>query len=89
MLKVTIELIPGGHKEFAKVIGRGYIGNVSNLADLSNYVCKFEENPWQGRVYGPYVGNLTSWPRNEKGAWETVHAALSELLANANPNARR
>ena len=42
MLKVTIELIPGGRKELAKVIGQGYIANVSNLADLSDYVCKFE-----------------------------------------------
>lgn len=88
-MKVTIELIPGGRKELGRVIGRGSIGNISNLADLSDYTCKFEENPWQGRAYGPYAGRLTSWPRNERGAWETVHAALSELLANTKPNARK
>ncbi len=81
MLQVTIELIPDGRKEMATVIGRGYIANVSNLADLSDYACKFEENPWQGRVYGPYLGTLVNWPRNERGAWEIVHEALSQLLS--------
>lgn len=85
MLRVTIELMPGGRKEFAKVIGRGYIANVTDLADLSDYSCKFEENPWQGRIYGPYLGTLTNWPRNERGAWEIVHAALSQGLQSPNP----
>ena len=87
MLKITIELVPGGRKELAEVIGRGYIANVSNLADLSNYACRFEENPWQGRIYGPYLGTLSDWPRNDKGAWEIVHAALGKLLSGGNSDA--
>jgi hypothetical protein len=80
MLRITIELVPGGHQELAEPIARGNISNVSGLADMSSYVFKFEERPWQGRTYGPYVGTLSKWPRNERGAWEIVHAALTEAL---------
>ena len=81
MLRITIELVPGGREDGARVIGRGSIGNVSDLNELSDYVVKFEENAWRGHVHGPYFGTLAQWPRNEHGAWEIVHAALSAVLA--------
>ena len=80
MLRITIELVPYGREEFAKVIGRGSIGNISDLTDLSDYMCTFEEDLWKGRVHGPYSGILTGWPRNTHGAWEIVHAALTAVL---------
>jgi hypothetical protein len=81
MLRVTIELLPGGDEDRAKVIAHGSIGNVSDdLTSLCDYVCKFEENPWQGRVRGPYSATLAGWPRTERGAWDIVHAALGEAL---------
>ncbi len=80
MLRITIELVPYGRQEFAKVIGRGSIGNISDLTDLSDYTCTFDEDSWKGRVRGPYSGVLTGWPRNQRGAWEIVHAALTEAL---------
>jgi hypothetical protein len=80
VLRITIELVPGGVEQLAKVIGRGTIGNLSALADLSNYKCSFEENSWNNRLRGPYTGMLVKWPRNDHGAWEIVHAALSSAL---------
>jgi hypothetical protein len=80
MLRITIELVPYGREELAKVIGRGSIGNISDLVDLSDYRCTFEENPWKGHVHGPYSGILTSWPRNNHGVWEIVHAALAAVI---------
>ena len=80
MLRISIELVPYGRGEFAKLIGRGSIGNISGLRDLSNYRCTFEEDSWKGRVHGPYSGVLTAWPRDEHGAWEIVHAALTAVL---------
>lgn len=80
MLRITIELVPGGRESGAQVIGRGYIANTSNLRDLSNYVLKFEEDTWRGRVRGPYAGTLANWPRNDKGAWEIVCAALNMVM---------
>jgi hypothetical protein len=76
MLRITIELVPGGLESGARVIGQGWIANTSNLSDLSNYASKFEERSWQGRTRGPYVGTLTKWPRKQRGAWEIVSAAL-------------
>lgn len=87
MLRVTIELVPGGNEKFAKPIARGNISNVSGLADLSNYVFKFEEDPWQSRAYGPYTGALSKWPRNERGAWQILHAALAKALKPKRPPA--
>jgi hypothetical protein len=80
MLRITIELVPYGQERFAKVVGRGSIGNISDLTDLSDYRCTFEENAWKGRVHGPYSGVLTGWPRCKHGAWEIVHAALAAVL---------
>jgi hypothetical protein len=80
MLRITIELVPGGRESSAQVIGRGWIANVSNLRDISNYALKFEEDSWQGRVRGPYTGTLTNWQRYDRGAWEIVGAALSMVL---------
>jgi hypothetical protein len=80
MLRITIELVPGGRESDVRVIGRGWIANTSRLTELSNYDLKFEEHSWQGRVRGPYAGTLTNWPRNERGAWEIVSAALNRVI---------
>jgi hypothetical protein len=88
MLRITIELVPYGRKEFAKVIGRGSIGNISDLSALSDYKCPFEEDSWKGRVHGPYSGVLTGWPRNKHGAWEIVHAALKAVLRSSSVGPR-
>ena len=80
MLRITIELVPGGYESGARIIGRGYIGNASNLSDLSDYVVKFEEHEWGGVTRGPYSGTFGQWPRNERGAWETVRAALNAAI---------
>jgi hypothetical protein len=37
MLKVTIELVPGGFAPMRRTIGSMRISNMSNLADLSDY----------------------------------------------------
>jgi hypothetical protein len=80
MLRITIELVPGGEESGAHVIGRGHIANISNLRDLSDYAVKFEEHSWQGSVRGPYVGTLAKWPRNDRSAWEIVCAALNMVI---------
>jgi hypothetical protein len=93
VLRITIELVPGGRASGAHVIGRGHIANVSNLRDLSDYVMKFEEHSWQGVVRGPYTGTLTKWPRNDRGAWEILCAALNIVIptvaASKRPKSRK
>jgi hypothetical protein len=80
MLRITIELVPGGDENRAAVIARGSISNVTCVGDLCDYVCSFEEHRWKGRSRGPYRAELTAWPRNERGAWEIVLAALSAAV---------
>jgi hypothetical protein len=89
MLRITIQFVPGGCETGAAVIGRGTIANVSGLADISDYACDFEENPWQGRARGPHLGRLESWPRNERGLWQIVHAALAVALGMTPKQSRR
>jgi hypothetical protein len=59
MLRITIELVPGGRESDAQVIGRGWIANTSNLRDLSNYALKFEEHSWQGRYRADSSGEVS------------------------------
>jgi hypothetical protein len=93
MLRITIELVPGGRERDAEVIGRGSIANVSDLSALSDYAVKFEEHAWRGQMRGPYAGTLSQWPRNERGAWEIVCAALQAAIppvaASKKPRVRK
>jgi hypothetical protein len=88
MLRITIELLPGGQENLAVVIGRGSIANVGGDGELYEYVCSFEEGAWKGQVRGPYRATLTAWPRTQRGAWEIVHAALNEAFANVKKQSR-
>jgi hypothetical protein len=50
MLKVTVELVPGGDETKARPIARMTIANVSALADISDYAVEASaaENPVAG-----------------------------------------
>lgn len=45
MLRVTVEIVPNGVEERARVLDILYIGNVSALADLSDYVVYVNRDP--------------------------------------------
>jgi hypothetical protein len=57
MLRVTIELWPGGFRSQARVIATADIANISELADLSDYAVSATEgqnpiaktHPWSGQ----------------------------------------
>jgi hypothetical protein len=42
MLRITVELLPGGDESRAETIATGTIANISGLAPLSNYACNFK-----------------------------------------------
>lgn len=56
MLRVTIELVPGGFEPLRRSVGKLRISNLSNLADVSNYHLLAQEtaNPLTGTP--PRVG---------------------------------
>jgi hypothetical protein len=57
LLRVTVEIWPGGDKERARVLATADVGNVSELADKSDYVVIVTEGqnplantpPWSRR----------------------------------------
>jgi hypothetical protein len=59
MLRITVEIWPGGDEARARVLALADVGNVSNLADASDYVVRVAEGenpiknspPWAKRGY--------------------------------------
>jgi hypothetical protein len=51
VLRVIIELVPGGHRELRRTIASMHIGNQSNLANISDYKIEAMEsaNPMTGK----------------------------------------
>lgn len=45
MIRVTVELLPGGDASRARIIGKAEICNVSDLAEVSNYVARITTLP--------------------------------------------
>ncbi|MDT3687932.1 MAG: hypothetical protein RO009_23155 [Pseudorhodoplanes sp.] len=43
MLRVKVELVPGGWEGGSREIARAEIGNISNLADMSDYAVRVSE----------------------------------------------
>jgi hypothetical protein len=86
MLRIILELVPFGDESRARRIGVGHIANVSELSSQAcDYRFEFEQEPWQGRTFGPYVGHITNWPRKDRSAWEIVHAALKIGMKETTP----
>lgn len=44
MLRITIEVCPGGNESRKFEVAKAEIGNISNLADTSDYLVRMREN---------------------------------------------
>jgi hypothetical protein len=59
MLRVTVEIWPGGDEKRARVLATGDVANVSDLADMSDYEVRADEGhnpltntpPWSRQGY--------------------------------------
>lgn len=47
MMQVTIDIVPGGMEEGRRTIHKFYVGNVSGLSDVSDYVV-YDKDPRKG-----------------------------------------
>jgi hypothetical protein len=56
LLRVTIEILPGGNKEHARAIAVADIANISDLSEVSDYAVSVTER------YNP-VANSPAWSR--------------------------
>lgn len=80
MLKITIELHPGGSAAMAKTLGAMTVSNMSELADVSDYeiVTAESANPLTGQP------SKISWHRvyghsRRQSVWKLVSAAIAGL----------
>lgn len=77
MLIVKLEIHPGGDSSRAREIGRLEIANISELADVSDYLYKFPSaDPFISRA-----GKVTGHQRNQPaGAWQLVRKVLNDAF---------
>jgi hypothetical protein len=84
MLVIRVELWPGGDERFKTVLARAGIGNVSNLAEVSDYELVASEGanpltgtpPWKGRV-------LLHQHDRRQSVWALVAKAAAWAAAEA------
>ena len=78
MLRIIVELVPGG-RELAKFeLARAELGNVSDLAAVSNYVIRAGEgaNPLAGTPAWQRTGKIEDH-RRDQSVWALVERAAA------------
>lgn len=80
MLVVKVEVWPGGDESRAREIERLYAGNISSLADVSDYIYRFGDRDWMDGNSAHVFGH-----RRSDGAWELVRRILESERAASEP----
>jgi len=81
MLRVTIDLVPGGFSPLRRTIATLRISNASDLADISNYVIEAMEgaNPLTGDP--PRNAQCMVFGHDRKqSVWKLLERACEEIL---------
>jgi hypothetical protein len=84
MLRITVEIIPGGFAPFRKTIAIMSIANVSELADISNYRVEATEN--RNDIAGLPARSLLAEVRNHdrrQSVWSLIAVAASAVISAA------
>lgn len=73
MLRIIVELVPGGREHAKFEVARAELGNVSDLAALSNYVIRVGEgaNPLTATPAWQRTGRIEKHRRNQS-VWKLV-----------------
>ncbi|WLB25258.1 hypothetical protein QIH85_25700 [Bradyrhizobium japonicum] len=81
MLVVTVELWPAGRSALRRPLGTLHIGNVSDLADLSDYRCIAMEtaNPLTGTPSGIARFSVLAHARRQR-VWALLQRACGEAM---------
>jgi hypothetical protein len=80
MLRVIIELVPGGRRELRRTIASMNIGNQSDLADISNY--KIDAMESANRLTGtpPRYATCTVIAHDRRqSVWALIAKAAAEI----------
>jgi hypothetical protein len=80
MLKVTIELLPGGDPGRRRTLGVMTIANVSDLQDVSDYDVAATEGPNPLTGEGPKIcGFKVLGHRRRQSVWKLLAVATREM----------
>ena len=89
MIRVTVELCPGGDESKARVLGVGRIANdlwdsvVTNGAQGS-YIATFSKwAPKQGETWKR--AQVSGFDRIKRGPWDLLYLALRRAVGSRNP----
>jgi hypothetical protein len=74
MLKVTVELWPGGRESGSRVLATAKIGRIKN-GSLADYKVELSEDP-----HGKICGSLDDYPRYAASLWDLVARAVAVAL---------
>jgi hypothetical protein len=83
MLKITVEIHPGGYSEYRRTLGHMLVANVSNLKDRSDYEVRITEgaNPLAGTPPRQCAIRVRDHDRRQS-VWSLVGAAIREAENN-------
>jgi hypothetical protein len=78
MLRLTVEIWPRGNRLLARTLASANIGNISGLADMSDYVIEVSEgdNPLAGTPAWSVQGHIFRHNRNAS-VWKLVAKAAT------------
>ncbi|MGY4177651.1 hypothetical protein ACVIHH_002942 [Bradyrhizobium sp. USDA 4518] len=80
MIRVTVEILPGGAEELRRMAGSMTIGNISNFADVSDYSVRATEsaNPLAGTP--PQTRNfIVRRHARRQSVWKLLARILAEM----------
>jgi hypothetical protein len=81
MLRITIELVPGGNEDRKKVIATGTITNLGTSGpSVGNYFVDLRDKA--GRLWRH--GTIFGFPRRKLLAWDLLCRALTALIGDRN-----
>jgi len=78
MLRIIVELVPGGYEPAKRELARAELGNISDLAEVSDYQIRANEgpNPLTTASAWQRTGRIENYPRNQS-VWELVERAAA------------
>lgn len=78
MLRIIVELVPGGYEPAKRELARAELGNISNLASVSDYEIRANEgpNPLTTTPAWRQTGKIENHHRNQS-VWKLVERAAA------------
>jgi hypothetical protein len=79
MIKVTVEILPGGYADYRRTVGVMHIANISDLAPTSDYRVDITEtdNPLAGTKARACIVHIRDHDRNQS-VWALIASALEK-----------